>query len=107
MKFLSVCVLILGLCVYLKSEMTITITNGTLQDNTTFFTLLLSSVVPSNLPNDSTNYIQNRRTLQSGSTFFVSSATVDGISLFGSTIAGDTAKFRIVHTSTITGNSPI
>src|SRR3990167_4689565 len=128
MKFLSVCVLILGLCVYLKSEMTITrpystleeidgspsnryslikVPNGTLQDNTTFFTLLLSSVVPSNLPNDSTNYIQNRRTLQSGSTFFVSSATVDGISLFGSTIAGDTAKFRIVHTSTITGNSPI
>lgn len=85
----------------------IKVPNGSLQDNTTFWTLLISSVTPTTLPSNSTSYIQNRSTLQSGSTFFVSSGTVDGISFFGSTVVGDTGRFRIVQTSTVTGSSPL
>lgn len=84
----------------------IKVPNGILQDNTTFFTLLLSSVTPANLPNDSTSYIQNRDTLQSGTTFFVSSGTANFMTV-PSTITVDTIKARIVHASTLTGNSPL
>lgn len=63
--------------------------------------------VGSQLHGGSTNYIQDRNTLQSGATFYVSSGTVDGVSFYGGTVTADTGKYRIIHVSTIAGNSPV
>ena len=60
-----------------------------------------------NLIGGSTNFIQNRRTLQSGTTFFVSSGTVGEVSMFQSTIQANTGKFQEIFTSTIHSNSPL
>ena len=78
--------------------------NGSLSVNGSTMNI---TFVGAQLHSGSTDYIQNRNTLQSGSTFYVSSGTVDGISFFGSTVSGDTGKLRILHVSTIVGNSPI
>lgn len=55
----------------------------------------------------SSNVIRVSDTLQFGATFYVSSGTVDRVSLFGGTITADTGKYRIVHVSSIVGGSPL
>ena len=59
------------------------------------------------LGSGSSNYIQNRSTLQSGATFFVSSGTVNGVSFFDSTITAHRADLTELFVSTIYGKSPV
>ena len=59
------------------------------------------------LPGDSTEYIQISNTLQSGSTFYVSSGTISGVSAFGSTITANTIRVSEAFVSTIQAQSPL
>lgn len=76
-------------------------------NNLTWRGLILQTTDQPVIPG-ATAYIQNTSSLQPGATFFVSSGTVGGVSFFeGSSMTFDTAHGRIIHISSIVGNSPL